>query len=238
MAKINLQPAWLLHQRAYKESSRIVDFLTLEYGKVSVVAKGVARRNSNKAALLQPFQPLQISWVGRGELGTLSDIEHSGERVKLTGKATYIGFYLNELLLRLLPKSDKQTNLFAAYMEVIDNLAANQNVSKQQMEHKLRFFEKQLLQSIGYGINLDTDYDGEEIREDARYSYLPDVGFSHNINGFISGVTINMLTQDNLTSKQALQEAKQLLRLALSHQLGNKPLQSRKLFEKLNAKNC
>ncbi|WP_211824361.1 DNA repair protein RecO [Kistimonas asteriae] len=232
----DLQPAWVLHTRPYRDTSLLVDCLTRHHGKVSLVASG-ARGATTKAGkprrghLLQPFSRLLISWTGKAELKTLRQLEQD-RYLLLTGRYLYSGLYANELLIRLLQPGDAVANLFDLYEWLVDGLS-----QQLPLEIKLRVFEKLLLEALGYGIPLS--YDGEKgqaIRDDQYYLYQQDSGFvpcraldpAGRVPCF-SGVVLNAFARNEVTDSM-LPDLKRLTRMALAPLLGNRPLRSRELF--------
>ena len=118
------EPAFVLHTFAYRETSVIVEAITAEYGRVAMVARGARRPRSELRGLLQGFQPLLLSWSGQHELKTLLHAEWRGGLPRVGGSALVCGFYLNELLLKLLPREDPHPRLFASYEAALADLAA------------------------------------------------------------------------------------------------------------------
>src|SRR6185437_9440208 len=137
MKHVLLQPAYVLHIRSYRETSLLVELFTPEYGRLTVIAKGVRQSKSVLAGLLQPFVPLLVSWSGKHELMTLLHAEANGSAKYLKGECLFAGLYLNELLMYLLQKWDAHLNLFSAYENTLTSLQTN------SLEQKtLRSFEK------------------------------------------------------------------------------------------------
>lgn len=255
-SRVQLQPAYVLHQKAYRDSSAIVEIFSEAYGRRSLVAKGLKRPKSKLKGVLQPFQPLLISWVGKSELGTLTDAELYSPAVSIPAKYLPGAFYLNELLLRLLQKDDPHSDIFVAYHNTLDQFRQLSGEVKDDLRWQvsLRQFELVLLQSIGYGLVLDHDVMTQrDIVPEAQYEYILDHGpvminHAHVSQGGItlSGQTLQMLanyqrmidsaqTEDD-QSRQWFQEAKRLLRAMIDSHLGNKNLHSRELFASLAAK--
>ena len=172
--RVRLQPGFILHSRAYRDTSSILEVFTPEYGRVSIVARGNRRKSRGGAsgALLQLFQPLLLSFSGRGELKTLTDRETAGPAYGLRGERLFSGLYINELLVRLLHRYDAHPGLFVAYGNALLNLAGHELI-----ELVLRRFEMQLLDELGYSFDLRVDGEtGEAVREDAWYHYHGDHG--------------------------------------------------------------
>ncbi len=231
-----LQSAYVLHRRAYRETSFIVEFFTEEHGRLAAVAKGARKAGSKTASLLQPFRPLLISCFGRGELLGLSQVEADAYPPILSGKNLRCGFYLNELLIRLLPKHDPHGQLFAIYRQALDDLSQTASLVD---EKSLRLFEKRLLVEVGYGL---PSKDEMRYREECSYyfdvergflPYLPPAGKSVTIVAppLFGGKTLNALIGEQFEDKALLQDIKRLMRLVFTALLGGRPLQSRRLFE-------
>jgi len=222
-----LQPAFVLHSRPYRETSLLVELFTEDCGRVAVVARGIRKARSKTAALLQPFMPLLVSWFGKGELVTLSQVEAKGFIGLLRGKNLHCGLYLNELLLRLLPKHDAHAPLFAIYQQTLVQLQESAS------EKHLRLFEKKLLEEIGYGLPLKN---AQEFTETASYRFDHELGFlaceeGKSLPGVFSGRILNALLHEHFEDSQVLAEIKRLMRFVFSALLGNRPLQSRRLFQ-------
>src|SRR5437667_10731600 len=166
------QQAFVLHAYPYRETSLIVEALTLEHGRVAMVARGAKRPRSELRGVLQAFQPLCLSWAGAGELKTLMGAEWRGGLPLVTGAALLCGFYLNELLLKLLPREDPHPGVFADYETALGDLAAGRDQAT-----VLRRFEVRLLAAMGYALPLVTDADtGAPVDPAVRYHYAFDRG--------------------------------------------------------------
>ena len=220
----------MLHSRGYRNTSLIVDVLTREFGRLSMVAKGARQNKSPFYSVLQPFIPLYIGWGGNGEMPTLYTAEIQGVPDRLLNDEIYSGFYLNELLIRLLHKHDPHPELFDAYKHCLKEIRQNVDV-----DISLRYFEIDLLEQLGYGINLEFDAEtGEQVRTESSYSYLLEHGprlhkglEDNHIT--VLGKTLLQMQDRNLTEPSTRKEAKFLLRLILDHYLGHKPLKTREL---------
>lgn len=224
--------AFVLHQRPYRETSLLLDVFTADYGRLSLVARGIRQNKRRHNNPLQLFQPLWLNWFGRGDLLTLSKIETTSAPYWLQGHATLCGLYINELLVRLLTQQQPEPLVFDAYQRVLEGLQ-----QADQVEQELRLFEKRLLEALGYGLDLTTDSDGQPVIEHQHYSYQPDQGlqpcFKNDIKRIISGASLLQLQQENLTNVESLNETKQLMRLVINYYLGGKPLKSRQLFAEM-----
>jgi len=229
--RVELEPAYVLHNRLYRETSLIVEIFGRNTGRLGLVAKGARRPKSAMRGLLQPFHPLLLSWSGSGELGLLIAAEADGYVRPLAGKALFSGLYMNELLMRLMHRHDPHTALFHHYAVALEALAHGQRT-----DAVLRIFEKQVLESIGYGLVLDRDIDsGEPIQEDFAYRYQMERGPTSHVSDDADGVpvggeTLLSLARGSLESDRVLDEAKQLMRVVLRRYLGEKPLATRSLF--------
>ncbi len=223
-----LTSALVLHRRRYGENSLLLELFTLTHGRVPVIARGAAGARSRRRALLQPFVPLLVRWRGRGEIGTLTTVEPEGSPPRLTGRALYSAFYVNELLVRLLPRNDASPSLFLRYRGLLREL------SGESLETVLRRFELDLLELLGYGVELRRTADGTEVSAAGRYRYRPQHGLvaaEEESGETLSGATLLALA-DSGRSLSPLQqkEARYLLRALLAPHLGERPLKSRELF--------
>lgn len=235
--RVQLQPAYVLHRRPFQNSSLLVDFFCLDYGLVRAVARGARRDKSRYRPYLQPFQPLLVSFTGRGEVKTVTGVDSGLGAIRLEGERLFSGLYLNELLTRLLMNHVEHTDLYKSYQ---DTLLALQGESA--IEPTLRRFELTLLSELGYGINLDTDCRSQQpITADGEYHFTPDIGFERAREGVgeppasqsprrFRGADLVALRQLDLSEEESSRAAKRLLRLALNAHLGDKPLHSRNLF--------
>lgn len=217
--------AYFLHTRPYRETSVLVDLFTAEAGRVGGIWRGGRRA---KRSIPQLFQPLLVDLQGSGELKTLRQVEPAGPALMLAGPALFSGFYLNELLNRLLPRDEVQYGLFAGYAQILGELAEGAAV-----ESRLRYFERQLLDVLGYGIDFTHDAGSDSlILEGSHYDFHPERGFvraSPGASAFPGAVLLGLATGETLSS-EGLQVLKQVHRRALARLLGNKPLKSRELF--------
>ncbi len=229
--RVELNPCYILHNRSYRETSLLLDVFSRQHGRISLIAKGGRKQKNDKRALLQPGQKVNIAWTARRELGTLTLVEpYQGNRPS-AGSGLLTIFYVNELLVKLLHQHEPHHELFDAYDEAINNLS---NKSVEQMT--LRIFEKRLLESLGYGLVLDSDTEGNSIKTDKYYNYLVEQGpvlceESAGNGPRVSGRTLLALAEENLNEDGVLTEAKQLMRMLIGNLLGNKTLVSRELYK-------
>jgi DNA repair protein RecO (recombination protein O) len=226
-----LRPAYILHTRPYRDTSMLVDFLTPEFGRITAVARGVRSRKTPKRNLLNPFTRLLISFQGKTDLKLLTHFETEGAHFPLTAKHLFSGFYLNELLVRLLPELDAHPEIYSLYEQSLQALSAQQD-----LEPVLRVFEFQLLQELGYGIDFETDAkSGDAISAQVNYCLDPSQGVyvAHAdvpLNFQFCGAHINAIAQHDFSLPEVKQTAKRISRILLKPLLGSKPLMSRELF--------
>ncbi|WP_417596621.1 DNA repair protein RecO [Oceanospirillum sp.] len=225
ITSVHCQPAYVLHSRPYKETSALVSLLTLDYGRIDGVARGVRQKKSRNRALLQPLQPLQLSWRGSSSLKTLFDIEPCGQLPLLGGRALSCILYANELLNRLLLPQEAVPETFREYALMIAQLQ-----QPGQLEPSLRSFEWQLLETLGYPL-VFSDYQGGRLKPDQQYIYHWQSGFHPVDQGGFAGDVLQALSEQNWSSADALKVAKKLSRIALQPLIGDKPLLSRQLFQ-------
>lgn len=228
--RILQQPAFVLHRRPYRDSSLLLEALSREYGRLGLVAQGAASARSRLKGVLQPFTPLLLSWSGAGDLATLKGGEEAGRPFPLLQNRALAGLYVNELLVRLLPRQDIQPALFAAYETLLAELA-----TALDEEPPLRRFEKRLLEELGYGLSLDRTADsGQLIVAEAHYRYVLDRGplaADRTQAGVpISGRGLLALREGILTDPAVLPEVKRLTRAALAEQLNGRALKTRELY--------
>lgn len=228
MARIQLEPAYVLHSRSFRETSLIVEAFTREHGRIAVVARGAKSARSRWRNVLQPFRPLLMSWNQKSDLGTLTAADQVASPPPLQGQSLYCGMYLNELLMRLLHRGDPHVEVFERYRQVLSELAL-----EVQPQPVLRIFEKHLLEAIGYAMLLDREYSSNnEIKPQNWYDYKPDRGpvcCSGPGKGRVSGSALLALHTEEL-SPENLPELRMLMRSVIGYHLGGKPLASLSLF--------
>lgn len=228
--KIDGDPAFVLHTRPWRETSLIVDVLTRHHGRIGLVARGARRQTSSLKARLIPFQPLTLSWFGKSQLRTLHAAEWQGGGLMLRGHALMCGFYLNELLLRLLPDGDAHEGLFDLYAVTLNALNALNAPS--EVEPVLRRFELDLLSELGYAQPLGHLDNNDALHPSNRYSYA----LGHGVTAWqrdtpsYLGKTLLDLAAGDLSDPITLAEGKILMRSLLAYYLGDKPLATRQLL--------
>lgn len=244
--KAMLEPAYILHHRPYRDSSLLLEIFTAGHGRIALIARGARRPKARLHGLLQPFQPLFASWSMRGELGTLTAAEPrdgGGPR----GHTLISGFYMNELLMRLLHRHDPHPGLFAVYETALRRLAAP-GLSAPGEQSVLRLFELTLLRELGYGPVLDHEVTGgDPIRSEEVYDYYPergpvrtDVAAETGDGEYaararpvrLQGGSLLALARGELCDAVHLREAKRLMRTMIDARLGGRPLASRRLFRR------
>jgi DNA repair protein RecO (recombination protein O) len=216
--RITLEPAYVLHSREYRDTSRILDVFSVAHGRITLFARGARGPKSRLASLLMPFRPLLVSWSGRGDAAQLTGAEPHGELSALPSRQVLSGFYLNELIINLTTRHDPQPQLFDDYATALRSLAGDGAA-----EPTLRVFEKRRLASLGYGLEFDVEagtyyrfHVGEglaEVREDSPGAY--------------SGRCLLALQQEELADGETLDVARRLLRQALDHCLEGRELRTR-----------
>ena len=226
---VYLQPAFVLTQRHYRETSLIIDVLTRDFGRVPVLAKGVRKSKSKTAGLLQSFIPLTLSYSGKSELKVLTHVEITDSFINLEGVALYCGFYINELISRFLHQYDPHPEVFIYYKNCIASLLDTTNV-----EATLRLFELDLMEAAGYGLQLDYDlYNDKVISPLAHYHFDIEQGPIEATDGTVSGKTLIAIKSRNLIDSQVLYETKILMRKVISTLLNGKPLKSRAVISQI-----
>jgi DNA repair protein RecO (recombination protein O) len=230
--RVSHEPAYVLHHYDWSESSLILEVFTRHHGRIALVAKGAKRPSSNFRPVLLPLQPLQVSYGGDAEIRTLKGAEWMGGHVMPTGEALLSGYYLNELLLRLLARDDAHEALFDAYAGALAGLAGGGDVSP-----VLRAFEKRLLAELGYAPLLEREAaSGEHIDPDRSYGYEPDRGPVPAANGgvHLSGRTLLDMAADDYSRQQTRDEARLLMRTLIAQRLHGQVLHTRAVLMELN----
>ena len=228
-----LQPVYVLHRRVYRESSLLLECLSPASGRIGLVALGARRRNSPWRGLLEPFQPLLIRWSGGGELRSLRAAEPAGTPLDLPGRALAAGFYLSELVLRMLPRDDPAPGVFVAYGAALRSLADGRRAG-----WVLRLFEKQALGALGYGFDPASTRDGTPLQPDGWYRYGEEAGLmpcSASEAAAAPGWALLALARETPDGPAGEDPARVLLpvmRAALRPVIGDRPLTSRSLLRR------
>lgn len=237
---VHLQPAYVLHHRPYRETSRILELFTRDFGRVSVFARGARGGRKGAASLvsmLQPFNRLLVSWSGRGEAGHLTGAEFDGSVCALPADRLVSGFYMNELLLKLFARHDAHPEVFDLYAHTIETLKGCAEVLP-----SLRIFEKRLLELLGYGVALDRDIVGQPIDPQASYHFRVEQGFVRALDiaegaMVFSGASLLALAREDLSDRTVCADARRLLRAALDRVLEGRDLKTREVMLALRAAN-
>ncbi len=231
MATIELTDGYVLHRRPWRESSLLIDCLSKTHGRIGLVARGGRAERSPWRGLVEPFMPLSFSYMQKGEMGTVRDIEALGDRVRLTGEALWCGLYANELLLHLIDRGEAVPALFADYQTLLAGLSVD--------EHRmpcLRRFEWSLLETLGVAPSLSHEGDqGDAIEANQRYRLEPEAGFfvaGVDRGLVVDGATIIWLTEPMSGSKNSeiLKQARLITRTLIDHQLGGRSLKTREMM--------
>ena len=227
--RVTMEPAYVLHHRPYRETSSLLELLTEAHGRIGAVARGARQAASRWRGLLQPFRPLLLSWSGRGELVTLTAAEGASGMLGIPASRLMSAYYANELLMRLLARSDPQRGVFLAYASVLAELAGAGPEAP-----ALRLFEKRLLDALGYGLALTHDaLTGEPLQPERYYAYRLErgpqgVGIAEG-ELVLAGSSLLALATERLDGETALKDARRLLRAALDLYLGERPLKTREV---------
>ena len=235
MTRFSLEPAYILHRRAYRETSLLLDVFSQEHGRLSLLAKGIRKKNNRLAGMLQPFVPLMISFSEGAELAILQDADIRGGLSFITGNALIAGLYLNELLVNFLQKGDAYTALFHFYENTLMGLQAS------LLDEKIiRSFEKKLLDELGYGLFPRSEEAMLNAwQHDAFYRFLPATGWVKCESGEVyqefsySGETLLAIASENFADATILLQAKRLMRQVLTELMNNKTIYSRQMFVKV-----
>lgn len=229
--------AFVLHTWPYKETSLLVEAFARDEGRIAMVARGAKRPRSALHGVLQAFQPVSLSWSGGGELKTLIRAEWRGGMPLPSGSALLCGFYLNELLMKLLPREDPHPRLYDAYRDALADLA-----SGAAQAPVLRRFEVALLAELGYALQLAVEADtGASIDPSARYHYAFDKGAQRRAPPpgvrwpLVRGATLAALASGRYDDAATAAEAKRLMREIIDHHLEARTIMSRKVVRDLQA---
>jgi DNA repair protein RecO (recombination protein O) len=171
MKRITHEPAFVLHRYDWSESSLILEVFTRHQGRVAMVAKGAKRPSSQFRPILLPLQLLSVAFAGDAEVVTLKGAEWQGGQTMPSGEALLSGYYLNELLMKLLARDDPHEQLFDAYEQAVSWLR------DAELDAGLRAFELVLLREIGLLPALDAaSLSHTALEDDVLYSLVPELG--------------------------------------------------------------
>jgi DNA repair protein RecO (recombination protein O) len=223
-----LAPAYVLHQYAYRDTSRIVEIFTAEHGRLTVFARGANTAKSSLKGVLRPFQRLLISWSGKSDAGQLIGAEIDGRSSTLAPARLMSGFYLNELLLKLTERWDPHPEIFSSYALCVQALCDGENE-----EPALRRFEKHLLNELGYGLELARTVEGAPVETDRYYRFALESGPQPCVAeapGAVYGQSLADLQSESFADARSLRDAKRVLRAAIDACLDGRALKSREVM--------
>jgi DNA repair protein RecO (recombination protein O) len=230
--RVDHEPGYVLHTYPYKETSLIVEVFTRRFGRVALAARGARRPRSAMRGVLLSFHPLRLSFGASPTLGNLFSAEWAGALQPLAGQALMCGFYLNELLLRLLPREDPHEALFDAYGGALSRLAQDPGAV-------LRGFERRLLAELGYAPLLERDAASRPIDPEGLYVYEPERG-PVPVNGarsdvlVVRGRTLLDVAADDYRSPTTREEARELMRALIGERLHGQVLHTRTVLRELS----
>jgi len=232
--RVQQQPAFVLHQRPFRDSSQLIDVLSLEHGRLALVARGSRSARSKLKGVLRPFLPLRMSWVLRSDLGTLTGAEVDGRPFALVGDALLSGYYVNELLLGFLHRHDPQPEIFAAYEHVMAGLAGDHDPAV-----SLRIFEIELLGLLGYAVTFEHEAGSRApLASDRHYEYRVEQGpvpVERDSGAMVfSGAELSGIGARRFENDAVRRAAARLLRTVIDHHLGGRELKSRKVLQALH----
>jgi len=235
--RVSLEPAFVLHTRAFKETSLLIDLFTKNLGRINVVAKGARKPKSSLRSVLTPASLFAISFSGKSELKNLNACEllnHYSLSIPVSFNSIV---YVNELLIKATEKEDPHEEIFKQYQLLFEGLS--DTTDKAEIEVILRSFELVLLQELGYGIDLSFEsINGNKIKPKDKYMFDPSLGFtklqteSIKSKGVFLGKDILNFSSGDLTEEDSRLASKKIMRLALDYHLGNKSLNIRKYLSK------
>ncbi|HUN27478.1 MAG TPA: DNA repair protein RecO [Steroidobacteraceae bacterium] len=224
--RTQLAPGYILHHLPYRDTSRILEVLTREHGRLTLFARGVRGPKAKLARILEPFELLLFSWSGGGEAAQLTGAEPAGALARPPSAALMACFYLSELVLKLTTRHDPHPRLFDAYHEALGQLKAGA-----ALEPALRLFEKRLLEEVGYGLDLASEgASGRPLERGAHYRFRPAQGLMRvpaGTSGALEGTSLLSLAAERLTTAAELEDARRLLGAALDHCLEGRELATR-----------
>jgi DNA repair protein RecO (recombination protein O) len=226
--RVWLAPGFVLHQYAYRDTSRIVEVFTAEHGRLTLFARGANGPKSSLKGVLRPFQRLLLSWSGKSEACQLVTAEVDGQVTSLPAQRLMSGFYLNELLLKLTERCDPHPEIFFSYAECMHSLCAGEAV-----EASLRRFEKRLLNDLGYGLDLAQTAEGQPVQTDRYYRFALESGAQPCVAeapGAVYGQSLADLQAESFSDARSLRDAKRLLRAAIDTCLDGRTLKSREVM--------
>jgi DNA repair protein RecO (recombination protein O) len=234
--RVEQQPGLVLHSYPWRETSLIVEAFTRDHGRMALVARGAKRPTSQFRGLLTPFAPLLLSWSGRNEIKSLVRTEWCGGLAPMRGEALLAGFYLNELLVRLLARADPHELLFARYVEALATLAARES----GRDSVLRAFELDLLRETGHAPAFDHTADGAPLEPEALYRVDAERGLVPIVHGdpdreaaCLRGSSALAMARNDFSSPVVANHSKLVLRHLIRYHLNGQPLNTRRILHDL-----
>lgn len=228
--RVQQQPAYVLHHRPFRDSSQLLEVISREYGKVSLVARGSRSAKSKLRGVLRPFQALRLSWFIRSDLGTLTGADIDAAPLSLSGDALMSAYYVNELVLNFLHRHDPQPEIFDAYAQTLTALSRSDELAA-----NLRVFEIELLRLLGYALNLEHDANLHEPIDTGRfYEYRVEQGpvsVSRSDGPMVfPGSSLVAIAESEFDDPAVLRDAGRLLREVIRHHLDGRELKSRRVL--------
>lgn len=228
--RIHGQPAFVLHSYPYKETSLIVDVFSRDHGRVALVAKGAKRPHSTLRGVLQTFQPLSVSWSGKAEVRTMTGAEWIGGLLPLEKSALLCGFYLNELMVKLVARDDPHPLLFDHYVAALNQLAHDESAPI-----VLRKFELGLMRQTGVAGDMTRCTEtGQRVLADRVYVVDPERGprlaTAADQWPRVFGATLLDMERDDYADGTTQLQSKFLMRFLLAHHLGGAQLNTRQIL--------
>jgi len=232
--RVENQPAYILHQRPFRDTSQILEIFTKDYGRLSVMSRGSRAQKSRLKSVLQPFRAIIVGWSGKGEMPTLISAEPAAQTSAfLQGKSLACALYINELLMYLTYKHDVHQDLFSQYHQTVNRL-----FEADKLEQELRIFELKLLDQLGVLVDLSNDaLTGQRLRDDAEYYFQIEQGVFEVAGSsrpknlpVMAGESLLAIAENRFDKPQTLKDAKRLMRFLINHYLAGKSLKSRELF--------
>ena len=228
--RVAAQPGFVLHSYPHKETSLIIDVFSREHGRVALVAKGAKRPHSKLRGVLQTFQPLSFSWVGKSDVKTLTDAEWVGGMLPLEKTALLCGFYLNELLVKLIAREDPHPVLFDHYVATLNRLAHGEAAPI-----VLRQFELALLKETGVAANWTVTADhGRPVLPSQLYVVDPlqGVRLANEADNWprVLGKTLLDMAREDYSDATTQSQSKLLMRFLLAHHLGGAKINTRQML--------
>ena len=230
--RVLLAPGYILHHRPYRDTSRILEVLTRDHGRMTLFARGVRGPKPRFGGVLQPFDPLLLSFQAGREAGQLTGAESAESAPALPPGSLMAGFYLNELLLKLTTRHDPMAEVFEDYQRALGGLRVGGRI-----EATLRIFEKRLLEAVGYGVDFTSEArTGKQIEAAGFYRFEASQGMvpaRERDAEAVAGSSLFALAREALEEgpgeTRVLDDARKILKAALAERLEGRELATRKV---------